>query len=221
MLALASAAAQPPADAERFPPAPDLPGVVVSQTAPPRPADTIGLKPIEISADDPAAKPVDQKSEIPPAVPPDAGVKATPAAACPPAGPVCKTGCCGGGCVGKITEWLTFRSRARQRGHYPSPYTPPLYAWFPCDPSRQPCGPPGAPAKVPGWPGEPPALPKPVEVGPPPAVVPPGPVGSLPLPPARPDGTIQVEPGLSFSPGGAPMAAPTTQTHLVSHWRPR
>ena len=34
-------------------------------------------------------------------------------------------------------------------------------------------------------------------------------------------GSIRVDTGLRFSPGGAPMAKPTTQTDKCSTWRPK
>jgi hypothetical protein len=214
MLALASAAAQPPADSERYPPAPNLPGIVVSQ-----PTST---QPILDQKEPTATKEGDPKVETAPRVDatPPKHEPLSPPAACAPAGPVCKTSCCSGGCLGKIREWLTFKSRARQTGHYPSPYTPPLYAWFPCDPNHKQCAPAG-PVKVPGWaPPGPMSLPKPGEIGPPPKEMPPM------EPTAQPESDLlpgfkRVEVGLSFAPGGAPMAAPTTQTEKVSNWRPR
>jgi hypothetical protein len=202
MLALAPAAAQPPADSERYPPASELPGTVVSMPSLGQPIQELKEPAKEaVPTEMPAPQPA--KHDAPPAETP-----------CLTVGPVCKP--CHSGCFDKLKEWLMFRSRARQSGHYPSPYTPPLHAWFPCDPNHKSCGPAG-PVKVPGWaPPGPMPPPKPVEVGPSPSVIPPGAEKSDPS-----TGIKQIDAGLSFSPGGAPMAAPTTQTEKVSTWRPR
>lgn len=235
LLAIGAAAAQPPADLERYPPAPNLPGVVIGQTATTiqaadktdktaTPAGELPFEPIQQPKDKPAAP---KETVLPDAtaVPPTALPAKT---AC--AGPVCKPSC-GAGCCERIAAWLLHRSRAKQSAHYPSPYTPPLHAWFPCEP-RAGCGGKcdagivhGAPTVIP---------PTDVTPLPPPAVMPPkSPVTALPAPhepksPAIPEPTSELPPsfqgvnvGVKFTPGAAPMAKPTTQTEKVSNWRPK
>lgn len=231
-----TAAAQPPAADERFPPAPDLPGQVVSQS-PTLPKDPP-------AADQPATppgSPAPDATVVPngstpttPVIPVEpAPVAGMPGALgmFPAAAPWAVTHCRSGwgldlgfGC-GELKEWFCFRSRARQTGHHVPSYRPPLVAWFPCEP--RPAAPfPGvvagpvctscaqgvpAPAMVaPVVPGT--GLPEPapvVPVTPEPPLTGGVPVGSCP--------DIDVltafqplGPGLGFTPGLAPMANPTT-----------
>src|SRR5262245_21384403 len=144
-----TAAAQPPADEDRFPPAPDLPGQVVaqhseamaSQTSAPKGANPAALPEFQ------SAPTADKGSAVP------ALGMFPPPAPCPPAAPAARKGCSIG--FGDIQEWLLFRSRARQSGCYPPAYYPPLYTWFPCEPGKGPCcvgGTPGKPMCLPGAP---------------------------------------------------------------------
>jgi hypothetical protein len=210
-------AAQPPATGGRNPPAPQMPGEVIAQTPGSRPVTTAAW-PTKSSA----VKPAQAVAETPrpPGPPAVSGTPITatvgPAAPGSVAGPAAgepvppRPGSAGpdvanwsgghGGCL----EWLTFRSRARQSGHYVTPYIPPLLAWFPCEPGYGRCGLPGAPACAGGPGGTPPGQPAP---GCPAADAPPP--------------FIKTGDGLSFSPGGAPMANPTTQVSSKTHWRPK
>lgn len=209
------ALAQPPADTERFPPAPDLPGVVVSQPAGGRPVATAGPVSIRSSSykpsDAPAPLPlpaVKSSPYLPVATVVSAQV-ATPVvkpvaefAPCAPAA-ACAAPACGGGGHGNVMDWLCFRSQVRDWGCVPKKYVPPLQAWFPCTPKAgcSTCAPPiGIPFD---------------------AALPAGKPGSMiegteppPAPPKRGD-------GLSFDRGAAPMAAPTTQTGIRSSWKPK
>jgi hypothetical protein len=236
-----AATAQPPADEDRFPPPPDLPGQVIAQTPglktadsdkpkDDKPATLPDLQPAETTAPAPA-----MPTEPPaPAVAPAAGLLPPPSAApCPPAAQIARKGHDIG--FAEIANWLLFRSHARQSGCYPPPYVPPLYAWFPCEPGKGPCCIGGIPGK-PAWLPAAPAVPLTVAVKPVPPTAgngelpPPGTaIGSeLPLgggmaigtcaPPLTPFEQIGV--GLGFTPGGAPMANPTRQI-APSSWRPR
>jgi hypothetical protein len=219
-----TAAAQPPAGEERFPPAPELPGEVVGQLPAPRPTATAGdtkdarpAAPLAAPLPDVVMAPFSSTATatVTPVEPAPIKAPASPSACPPPAGgPTVKKGCGIG--FWDVTEWLCFRSKSRQSGHFVTPYRPPLYTWFPCEPQRGPC--------VPGCAGG--ALPLPLGV--------PVPEGSLPVPaplaPGSADTTLgggvavgkcldaevlttfqPVAPGLGFTPGGAPMANPTTQ----------
>jgi hypothetical protein len=234
LLAIGSAAAQPPADLERYPPAPDLPGVVVGQSAttiqaadksakPATPPGELPFEPIHPPKDKPTPKEGDPTTIPTTTLPaPSNGV----------AGPVCNSpSCCSTGCIDKLKAWLLHRSRAKQSGHYITPYRPPLHAWFPCEPNGNCKG--GncqngtvtvAPTVIP---------PTDVSPLPPPAVMPKTPVTVMPEP-RRPEAPVVVEPrsdlppgfqsvdvGVKFCPGVAPMAKPTTQTEKVSKWRPK
>jgi len=216
-----AAAAQPPANEERFPPAPDLPGEVVGRLPATPVSDVKDAKPAP-----PAAAP------LPDAVvaPYNSTATTTVAPVGPPAAAPCpapaRSGCHIG--FGDVTEWLCFRSKARQSGHFVTPYRPPLQAWFPCEPGRAPCG----FGPVAGGPGCAPGAPAP-------ALVAPGPDGPLPLPtpvaPISPEPPLAggvavgkcldaevlttfqpVAPGIGFTPGGAPMANPTAQVRPTS-----
>ncbi|HJZ94100.1 MAG TPA: hypothetical protein VKE40_24715, partial [Gemmataceae bacterium] len=152
-------AAQPPATGGRIPPAPQMPGEVIAQTPGSRPVTT-AASPARSSAVRPAQAVTDAARPPGPPAPYGTPITATvgPASPGPAAGPPavealppppgpaspdaanCWAG--HGGCL----EWLLFRSHARQSGHYVTPYTPPLLAWFPCEPWHGHCGLPGAPA---------------------------------------------------------------------------
>lgn len=217
-----SAAAQPPASEERFPPAPDLPGEVVGQLPAPRaattPADPKDAKPVA-----PAAAPLPDTVLAPytstatttvapvPAVP--------PAAPCPPVagGPSGKKGCNIG--FWDVKDWLCFRSKSRQSGHFVTPYRPPLYTWFPCEPRQGACGAgplvggPGCAGPVPGALAPEGTLPTPGSAD---AMAPAVPLGGGTAVGKCLDAEVltsfqPIGPGLGFTPGGAPMANPTTQ----------
>ena len=211
-----SALAQPPADTERFPPAPDLPGTVVSKPAGGRPVATAGPLPIRSTSLKPSdtppapmppepAKPSKPGPYTPVATavvsPAPAPVPAQPAAPCP--GPDC-----GSGDHGSVLDWLCYRSKVRDWGCVPKKYVPPLQAWFPCPP-RSGCSTCPTPVGV--------VVETAVPVGKPAAA--PGPEGS-PEPPPAPAPMKKIE-GVSFSPGAAPMAMPVTQTNIRSSWRPK
>ncbi len=245
------AAAQPPAEGERYPPAPDLPGVVVGTTNSGKPvgaADPSTTKLASVQPSEPAATPKSLDGEPTPAGP---AITATTEPVEIPAGktnlPVssmtcaasekcCPSGCCSSGCLGRVVDWMLFRSHARQHGCYPSPYRPPLFTWFPCGPRSGPygscasgkCGvtappmivnPPLNPQELP--------LPGPSPAGPTPKVLDENGSATRQVPPItiepEPElpGAIRVDTGLRFSPGAAPMAKPTTQTDRVSKWRPK
>jgi hypothetical protein len=222
------AAAQPPADEDRFPPAPDLPGQVVAQLPGPKSPEADTPKDAK-PAPMPDLQLAPDGGKRPAAILP-APNGAPPAAPCPPAGPVARRGCQIG--FGDIQEWLLFRSKSRQSGCYPPPYYPPLYTWFLCEPGNGHSGVVGLPTK-PGCANGGPVLG--VATAVPPAVPP----GRLPIPevPAAPESALgggvtvgkcadvltnfePVGPGLGFTPGAAPTANPTTQVK-PSSWRPR
>jgi hypothetical protein len=239
------AAAQPPADSERYPPAPDLPGIVVGQANGGKPIGKTMLaapKVVSVQAAEPGPTPRSADTDPVPGSSISATTEPVDSAPVKPEVPVaatssptkvkgCKSGCCTGECLTRITDWLLFRSHARQQGCYPSPYRPPLQAWFPCDATGA-CGS-CASGKL--------AVVAPTVVAPPPEspLPPPAPIiptpkvssesSSLPRPApalvAGPDselpGSFRVDTGLRFSPGAAPMANPTTQIEKVSNWRPK
>jgi hypothetical protein len=206
------ALAQPPADTERFPPAPDLPGTVVSKPAGGRPVATAGPLPVRSTSLKPSDAPLPPepaKSAKPgPYVPVANAVMAPPAppAPVPPPAPCASPGCASGD-HGSIIDWFCYRSKVRDWGCVPKKYVPPLQAWFPCHPkpgcatcptpvgiaveTAVPVGKP-APGSVPETPKEPPAPPPVKQLG-----------------------------GVSFESGAAPMAMPTTQTNVRSSWRPK
>lgn len=219
-----SAAAQPPAGAERLPPAPDLPGEVVGRqpgATTPAPVDGLVVKPIAPPAGPLPAEvlAVPGSTVAAPANPVGPASVGGTAAPCPPA-PACPTGKSGCG-IGfwEIKDWLLFRSQSRQSGHFVSPYRPPLYTWFPCEPNRAPCG----FGPMIAAPGCAPIIGSPALGNPGPEGLPPptGPGSPPPLAGGTPVGkcldaevltTFQpVAPGLGFTPGAAPMANPTTQ----------
>ena len=234
VLAIGSAMAQPPADLERYPPAPDLPGVVVGKSESTiltadksdksAPSGELPFEPIQQPKDKPAT------NESRPAEPIALPATTLPAPTTAVGGPVCKPSCGSTGCCDKVVAWLLHRSRAKQRGHYVTPYTPPLHAWFPCKPSAG-C----ANGKCPmGTVTVVPMVIPPTNVTPlpPPAVAPKAPVATLPKPQEHvpsPEPASELLPGLNkgvdvgirFTPGIAPMAKPTTQTEKVSNWRPK
>jgi hypothetical protein len=221
-----TAAAQPQSDEERYPPAPDLPGTVVGQLPPPRPVDEPKAAPkAEPKAPAKDAKPAAPNPDVTvvpngstpatPVIPLEpapaaAGVLPPPANCCPPARSGCHIG------YADIREWFCFHSKARQTGHYVTPYRPPLYAWFPCEPKPIPAV--GPACATPG-----PVAPAPLAAG----VVDEESVPTGDGPPASPLGggvpigkcldaevltNFQpVNPGLLFTPGAAPTANPTTQ----------
>jgi hypothetical protein len=206
-------AAQPPATGGRNPPAPQMPGEVIAQTPGNRPVTTAAwptkssaVKPAQAVADAPRppSPPAVSGTPITATVGPVGGSPAMePLPPAPPGSASPDAGSCWGG-HGGCREWLLFRSHARQSGHYVTPYTPPLLAWFPCEPRNGPCGLPGAPVCAGGAGQMPPGHPAPGC----PAVDAPPPF-------------IKTGDGLSFSPGGAPMANPTTQVSSKTHWRPK
>ena len=210
-----TAAAQPPASEERFPPAPDLPGQVVGQLPAAPAGDPTGRGPVP-----PAAAPLPDAALAPFSSTATATVAPVGPAAAPCPAPVARKGCDIG--WGDIKEWLLFRSNARQSGHFVTPYRPPLIAWFPCEPRRPPCG---AGPVIGGPIGPPPAV-MPVPDGPLPAPTPAAPISPEPLAGGVAVGkcldaevltTFQpVAPGIGFTPGGAPMANPTTQIKPTS-----
>jgi len=234
------AAAQPPADGERYPPAPDLPGVVVGQTGAGKPVSKAAPdRPtvVSIQADEPAPipRPLDADPKAAgPIVTIDPKDSTATKSAIPVEGTTCPTGGkgCQGGCtsccsVAKITEWLSFHSNARQSGCLVPPYRKPLQAWFTCEPK---C-PPGQCAVIPPKPlAPPPELPlsPPTPATPTPKIPAATKTETAPLPEPTPvpttddlPGAIRVDTGLRFSPGSAPMAKPTTQCEKVSNWRPK
>lgn len=245
LLVIGLASAQPPADLERYPPAPDLPGVVVGQSNAAKAATkpTSGdAKLVSANPDEPAPAPRSLEGEpkpTGPAVsvvvsPTEGAAKPTlpaPAALGPTNDKNCKLGCGSGDCMTRITDWLCFKSHARQHC-YPSPYRPPLFTWFKCEPMHGPCatgkcGVVAAPTPVTPLPES--ALPAPAPAGPNPTPKTPSEKGGVTRevpaitiePEADLPGAIRVDTGLRFSPGGAPMAKPTTQVERVSTWRPK
>jgi len=220
-------AGPPSATGERYPPAPAMPGEVIAQSPGTRP----GTPTTSPRTKTPAIKPAQAVSEAPlppaPPAPHSTSINATvaPSQPCPTSAPPAtgflsppgsspaQYGAAWSEGHGSCQEWLSFRSRARQSGHYPTPYYPPLLAWFPCEPRPgAPCGLPGGPACQggPTCAGAPTGHP-----------VPPGPpVGEL-LPGEGPMGVRKVGEGITFAPGGAPMANPTTQVTPRREWKPK
>lgn len=139
----------------------------------------------------------------------------------------------------QLTNWFKFQSTSKQTGFYAAPYTPPLQAWFPCKESKGGCGTPAMAGCAngncaqPQLAGQAPMLPvaivpgmsqQPVHPNVVPVynveMVPVGPYGAtaMPAPKLQPVPMVpQVDPlanfrkleGVSFTPGGSPMAAPT------------
>jgi len=222
-----TAAAQPPAGEDRFPPAPDLPGELVGQLPAPKDAP----KTEEPKAQPKEAKPIPPSADV--TVVPNAGTKSVPVTPVEPA-PVPATGmfpqapttCCPparSGCnigYGDVKAWLSFHSTARQSGHYVTPYRPPLYTWFPCQPKPLPAV--AAPACA-GCAANGPPAPAPLAVGvvdgesvPTGEGLPAAPLGGgVPIGKCFESEVLTsfqpVNPGLLFTPGTAPMANPTTQ----------
>ena len=219
-----TALAQPPAEAERFPLAPDLPGAVVSKvaasptsggrpvvTATHLPMAVVALKPSDtvppttpLGLPVQAAHPVPYTNIVTTSVVPLAVGTPTPSAPCPTVGPRCASGAGGS----KLIEWLTFQSKSKQEGCVPTPYRPSLQAWFPCDPRAGACVAATAggcatnaakPAIVAGSYGAKTAAPV--------AIVP---VETDPLQDFR-----RITGEVSFTPGTAPMAAPTRPVSRV------
>ena len=212
LFATCMAAGQPPADSERYPPAPALPGgTVVSKPAripsaisvAPVPVRTVSQKPDDLTLPNYTTGPFPYSPTVTatsaPVVPTTidgAIVVSTPAGVgssnCPP-------GATSASCGAKIKQWFHFQSSGGIPGCVPSPYHPSLQAWFPCNPGSNSCD------KSPS-PGTP------IVVG---SSVPAATEGeSTPAP-------RQVSDGLRFSPGGAPMAGPTVQANRVSQWKPK
>lgn len=212
------AAAQPPANEERFPPAPDLPGQVVGQVPAVPVSDAKDAKPAP-----PAAVPLLDSTLAPYSSTATATVAPVgPAATAPCPAPAARKGCDIG--WGDIKEWLCFRSQARQSGHFVTPYRPPLFTWFPCEPKHPSCGfgpvngGPLVPPLVPGAPATDGTLPVPVPDAP---ISPEPPLGGGVAVGKCLDAEVlttfqPVAPGIGFTPGGAPMANPTTQIKPTS-----
>lgn len=246
-----SAAAQPPATAERFPPAPSVsntgrvvpaagarPVVTSNQYALPKTSAPIDGRAVPLSkaAPVPYSPVVTTTTSTPAPIP--AGVVIPPGQTITAPGPACDSGspnCAVPGCsdhTGKILDWLKFRSGVTKWGCSVTPYQPSLQAWFPCDPKKSgnctTCAtlpgtivgstqvlPPGAPESVkpvpaPTTPGAPVAPPMTIPT------VPGGPKAPQQMPPVSPKVG-----GLSFAPGGAPMAAPTTQAERQTKFKPK
>ena len=154
--------AQPPAEAERYPQAPEMPGTIVSKpTGAARPTATVTemqIKPVQFqNPAQPTVPPVLTATQLPygttvtaqvapispvsgrlpvpqgPLVPVN-GMIATPVTMTGGMStPACAPGTdCTGADAGKLAEWLRFQSTSKQTGHYPPAATPPLTAWFPC-----------------------------------------------------------------------------------------
>jgi hypothetical protein len=221
-------AAQPPTDEERYPPALDLPGMVVGQLPPPRPVDGPKDAP---KTDAPKAEPKESKPAdvtvlpngttpatpvipVEPAPTPVTGTFPAANTCCPPARSGCHIG------YADIREWFCFHSKARQTEHYVTPYRPPLQAWFPCEPKPlMPVAGPACAGCAAGGRMAPAPLAAGVVEG---ESVPTGEESTEPpLGGGVPIGkcldaevltTFQpVNPGLLFTPGAAPTANPTTQ----------
>ncbi len=211
-------AAQPPADSERFPPAPELPGTIVSKpVGGARPVASVGQVPVRTASRRTSELDLTPKVESKPR-PYSPIVTATSAAietplekSIEPAATPTKHGAAGwdgpkwhSGDHGDFSAWLKFRSQSKGPGCVPTPFTPSLQAWFPCDAKKSCCP---TNSTVVGS-NEMPASQGKV-------------VGTLiaPEPDVKPE-PRKVSEGLSFTSGAAPMAAPTTQTGK-STWRAR
>lgn len=238
MLVSGAALAQPPADSERYPPAPDLPGVVVSKSQHGRPVGKVvpigGSEPLPILAE-PAQVPkaLEKAPEAAPPAPATPTAKPTTTAetipdgkptvtleAKPSAVSCGKSGCLGLGtgkhldCLSRFQNWLCFRSRARQEC-YVTPYRYPLQAWFECDPKRGICGPSCASPSMPTSSkhhhvvaGPVPAV---IEPTPAPAVIPP-PSEKL-MPPVKPPSVPMPKSGV-MAPLPIPPAPPRLEGEL-------
>jgi hypothetical protein len=237
------AAAQPPADSERYPPAPDLPGIVVGKTNTGKPAVSIPAaepKVVSIQAGEPAPTPRALEGEPVPAGPrvtattqpaeakPESPEHPVPATAIATNEKACKSGCRSSNCLDRVMDWMCFQPHARQQGCYPSPNRPPLQAWFPCDPKSGSCPNGKCGSVVPPTvvaPGTPLLTPEPAGPAPKVSIDSESATRQAPAIPIEVDddlpGAIRVDTGLRFSPGAAPMAKPTTQTDRVSTWRPK
>jgi hypothetical protein len=226
-----AAIAQPPADLERYPPAPELPGVVVGKTPSDRPVVSASpltvrrtsLKPTESEPgplSDKALPPASSREVTATIAPTESNSPTSEVAATCPATPAK----CAKSCTGGIIDWLCFRSKARQSGCLIPPYMPPLQAWFPCDPHKGGCASCAAGAKA--------CCTAPAATATGPVVIPPTtleyPIKTGEEPgktevkgPDEKSGFRPVDVGLSFAPGAAPTSSPTTQTDRVSTWRPK
>lgn len=221
---------------------PAAPTVTIVQPAEPLPAPDAKAADAPKATEAPAKPTTDAAAA--PADPLGHAPAAPAATACAPEGPYTMVGC---SCVWRIKDWLCFRSRSRQSGCYPSQPWPMLLQPC-CEPKI--CATCAPPAKCPGLFGkcgggkcaEPVVGPVvgPV-VDPVPATLPVMPAPAEPMPPKGaakadplfPPGTVvatgpdelsgfrKVDVGLSFAPGAAPMAHPTTQVERVSNWRPK
>lgn len=220
-----AALAQPPADSERYPPAPDLPGMVVSKTQKGRPVGKV--VPIAVSDGtqilaEPAQVPktLEKTPEAPLPAPATTIAKPTipvdaPAVPVPCARPTHWLGRGTGkhwDCVSRFQNWLCFRSRATQNGCYVTPYRYPLQAWFDCDPKQgqgtcATCASANPPHSgkhhqvVPNW------TPVVVEPMPVPAVIPPPPEKIMP--PVKPPTVPMPKSGVL-----APLPVPPTPPRL-------
>lgn len=208
--------AQPPADGERYPPAPDLPGQPVGVSSAGVLTQKVQRSTSLKASDVDLAIKADEKAKAP-EYPASTSITVAPVAD-GPSKVLCSMSfskCGVGGCpdLGGIKAWLTHKSTSRQSGKYLPPYSPPMQ--FKCDPLR----PPTAHCNTGGVKttcslgrlkhGTKSTMPVPNH----PSCVPPSP--ELEVVPK------EVEKGLSFSPGIAPMALPTTQRERVSSWRPK
>ncbi len=242
-----AAIAQPPADSERYPLAPDLPGVVVGQSQYGRPVGKVvaiggqGEKQV-LAEPAPVPKAIERDRET--AAPAPADKLAIPAEAMP--GYPRPTQGLGLGtgmhldCVHRLQEWLCFRSRAKA-GYYVTPYNYPLQAWFPGDPKQKSFSQfPSVEIPATGKHHHSTTITRQEVVNPSPVVIPPTSEKTMPMPTPKtglhgpsirptapagegdlPPGYQKVNVGLSFTPGVAPISKPTTQTDRVSNWRPK
>ncbi len=251
------AAAQPSLDTERYPLAPAMPGVVVSQAqGSGRPTATVTAMNLKtVSHQTPgSAAPVMTASQAPytnvataqvlPVNGMSGPVVASAAPGCgmgggcsTPAFGGCATGTCtapAGQCGGndKLSQWLHFQSTSVQTGHYAMPYYLPLYNWFPCK-SQAGCSTCAAPSCAGGQCGGQvvPAGPVSPMMMAPSVIVPTAAVNTPGTPMARPVYTVEMMPagavgkssqadplanfrkmdGMTFTPGGSPMAAPVSR----------
>ena len=257
-----AAVAQPSLETERYPLAPAMPGVVVSQPQgrPTATVTAITLKPVAYQTPGAIPAPVISASTAPytnvataQVLPVNGTGNSVIASAMPgcgmtggcstPASGGCSTGNCGGS--GKLSQWLSFQSTSVQTGHYAMYYTPPLHAWFPCKPQAGGCstcaapapacatGNCGSPAIQPGYAGPVTAAPA-MPMTAPQVIVPTAAMNMAAGPMMRPVYTAEMVPvgavgkpgvapqadplanfrklnGMTFTPGGSPMAAPVSQ----------